>query len=70
MVKDEQAGVKHMYRNRECNTEERQIKKSNKKSNWWNTAKSKIQYKTLLFVTPTPGGQLTKELQKRKSELN
>jgi hypothetical protein len=68
MVEDDQAGVKPMYRNREWNAEERQMKKSNKKSNWWNTADSKIQYKTVLFVTPTPGGQLMKELQKRESE--
>jgi hypothetical protein len=48
----------------------RKIAKSNKKSNWWNTVKSDIQYKSVLFVTPTPGGQLMKELQKREAELN
>ena len=41
-----------------------------KKCNWWNTKKSKIQYKSVLFVTPTPGGVLAKELQKREEELN
>ena len=70
MVEDDRTGVKPMYRNREWNTEKRQAAKSKKKSNWWNTVKSKIQYKTVLFVTPTPGGQLMKELQKREEELN
>ena len=36
----------------------------------WNTVKSNIQYKTVLFVTPTPGGQVMEELQKREAELN
>ena len=70
MVEDDTTGVKPMYRNREWNKEERIKVKSTKKSNWWNTVKSDIQYKTVLFVTPTPGGQLMKELQKRESELN
>ena len=59
-----------MYRSRDWNIDERNIKKSEKKSNWWNTQKSKIQYKSVLFVTPTPGGVLAKELQKREEELN
>ena len=70
MVEDDSNGVKPMYRNREWNKEERQTHKSKKRSNWWNTDKSKTQYKTVLFVTPTPGGQLMKELQKREAELN
>ena len=70
LVEEDRTGVKPMYRNRVLNAEERQAVKSKKKSNWWNTVKSKIQYKTVLFVTPTPGGQLMKELQKREEELN
>ena len=70
MVEDDRNGVKPMYRNREWNAEERQAAKSNKKSNWWNTVKSKNQFNTVLFVTPTPGGQLMKELQKKEAELN
>ena len=66
MVEDDKTGAKPMYRNREWNAEDRKIAKSNKKSNWWNTVKSDIQYKSVLFVTPTPGGQLMKELQKEK----
>ena len=59
-----------MYKSRGWNAEERKRAKSTKKSNWWNTDKADIQYKTVLFVTPTPGGQLMKELQKREAELN
>ena len=59
-----------MYRNREWNKEERSLLKYKKKYNWWNTETSKIQYKSILFVTPTPGGILLKWLQKREEELN
>ena len=38
--------------------------------NWWNSEKSKIQYKSVLFVTPTPGAELAKEIQTRLAELN
>jgi hypothetical protein len=31
---------------------------------------SKTQYTTVLCLTPNPGGQLMKELQKREAELN
>ena len=54
----------------EIGTLMKDFKKSEKKSNWWNTQKSKIQYKSVLFVTPTPGDVLAKELQKREEELN
>jgi hypothetical protein len=70
MLEDDKGGVKPMYRSRDWNIDEKNIKKSEKKSNWWNTQKSKIQYKSVLFVTPTPGGVLAKELQKREEELN
>ena len=59
-----------MYRNREWNLEERQNQKINKKSNWWNSAKSEVQYKSVLFVTPTPGEVLAKEIRKRLEEIN
>ena len=36
----------------------------------WNSQKAKIQYTSVLFVTPTPGGTLAKELRKREEELN
>ena len=70
MIKDEKEGVKPMYRSRDYNKEERKKAKFNKRRNWWNTKKSKIQYKNVLFVTPTPGGVLMKLLQNREAELN
>ena len=70
MVKDEQNGVKPMYRSREWNWEERQNFKSKKKLNWWNNQRSKVQYQSVLFVIPTPGGVLLKEVRKRMEELN
>ena len=61
-----------MYRSREWNAEDRQISNSKKKKklNWWNSEKSKTHYKSVLFVTSTPGGILAKELSKREEELN
>ena len=68
MTEDDKNGTKPIYRNREWNSEERQ--KSKKKLNWLNSEKSDIQYNSVLFVTPTPGGVLAKELRKREEELN
>ena len=70
MIEDDKNNVKPMYRSRDWNLEERQLSKAKKKFNWWNSAKSKIQYKTVLFVTPTPGDVLAKELREREAELN
>ena len=70
MVENDKNGIKPMYRNRNWNSEERQKSKSKKKFSWWNNEKSKIQYTSVLFVTPTPGGVLAKELRKREEELN
>ena len=70
MVEDDKNDIKPMYRNREWNLEERQNQKINKKSNWWNSAKSEVQYKSVLFVTPTPGEVLAKEIRKRLEEIN
>ena len=58
MVEDDNNGVKPLYRSKLWNLEERKNSKSNKKMNWWNNSKSKIQYTTVLFVAPTPGAVL------------
>ena len=42
MVEDDLTGVKAMYGNREWNAEQRQIAKSSKRTNQWNTFKSYI----------------------------
>ena len=70
MIEDDKNDVKPMYRSRDWNSDERQILKSKKKLNWWNNPNSNVHYKSLLFVTPTPGGVLAKELRKREEELN
>ena len=70
MVAEDKSGTKPLYRSRDWNAKERQSQKLDKKRNWWNNSKSKIQYKSVLFVTPTPGGVLMKEVQQREEELN
>ena len=70
MVEDDKNGIKPLYRSRDWNCEERKKSKSKKKLNWWNNEKSEIQYKSVLFVTPTPGGVLAKALRQREEELN
>ena len=70
MLADDESGAKPMYRSRSWNYDERKKAKLNKKHNWWNNEKSKIQYKSVLFVTPTPGGVLATELRKREADLN
>ena len=70
MKEDDKNNVKPMYRSRDWNHEERQLSKAKKKLNWWNSEKSKIKYRSVLFVAPTPGGVLVKELRKREAELN
>jgi hypothetical protein len=70
ILEDDKNGTKPMYRSKTWNMEERQKAKLNKKRNWWNNEKSKTQYKSVLFVTPTPGGVLASELRKREADLN
>ena len=66
MVADDKAGVKPLYRSRTWNFEDRKRAQLNKKHNWWNKDNSKVQYKSVLFVTPTTGGVW----QVREEELN
>ena len=70
MKVDDQTGKKPMYRSRSWNFEERSRKKLEKRHNWWNSKNSKVKYTSVLFVTPTPGGMLLKDLVKREEELN
>ena len=70
MLESDKNGLKPLYRPRSWNKEARNVQKSIKKSNWWNTKSSKVQYKSVMFVTPTPGEVLMKSLQKRELELN
>ena len=56
LVADDKNGIKPLYRSKEWNSEVRKKAKLNKKHNWWNKENAKTQYKSVLFVTPTPGG--------------
>ena len=70
MVLDDKDGVKPLFRSRDWNAEERKNLKKDKKFNRWNNKNSEIQYTTVMFVTPTPGGVLLKDLKRREKELN
>ena len=67
---DDVTDVKPLYRSRDWNAKERNLIKSKKKFNWWNTDKAEIQYKSVLLVAPTPGGLLAKQLRQSEAELN
>ena len=76
MLEEDKNGTKPLFRSRQWNEKERcEIKKKNK-VNWFNKSKektdkkSKIVYKSVLFVPPTPNGELAKQLKEREEELN
>ena len=69
MIEDDRNGTKPLYRSRDWNIEERQLSKARKRLNWWNSANAKIQYTSVLFVPPTPGGILAKELRKKGGRI-
>ena len=68
MVEEDRKGNKPLFRDRKWQYEERLAEKQNKKRNWFRNENSK--YKSVLFVPPTPGSQLARELQIRENELN
>ena len=71
MLEDDKNNIKPLFRARSWNKTERDEKKKNKRVNWYKSAeKTDIKYKSVLFVPPTPGGVLAKELKKREKELN
>ena len=72
MVEEDKKGTKPLYRNREWNKENRLAEKEHKRNNWYkNDAKTGGEiYTSILFVPPTPGSGLLKELKSREEELN
>ena len=71
MVAEDKSGKKPLFRNRNWNKENRIQAKENKAKHWYkNSQNSEKNYKTILFVPPTPGSGLLKELRKREEELN
>ena len=46
-------------------------KKNRTPSNWWRaTSNANEEFTAVMFVPPTPGGELVKKLKKRETELN
>ena len=71
MLEDDRNGTKPLYRNREWNRENRMNDKENKRNNWYKNGKeTEKNYTSILFVPPTPGSGLLKELKNREEELN
>ena len=71
IMKDDQDGIKPLFRDRTWNKEERNRNNRDKKLNWYNgSGKNEIEYKTVLFVPVTKGGKLVKELKQREEEIN
>ena len=71
MLEDDKNGVKPLFRNREWNKDEREENKRARKLNWYKNPKDpKINYKSVLFVPPTPGGVLARNLKTREQEIN
>ena len=71
MLENDRKGIKPLFRDRNWNKEERLESKKNKKINWYKDGgKSNNKYKSVLFVPPTPGGILARELKIREEELN
>ena len=70
MVEEDKNGTKPLYRERSWRKEERTNKKRSKKLNWFKNSNQGIQYSSILFVPPTPGGLLAKQLRIREKQLN
>ena len=76
MLIEDRNGTKPLFRNRNWNLNERNDLKNRKKTNWFNNHKKKLEnkseivYKSVLFVPPTPRGELAKQLKQREAELN
>ena len=61
MLKDDEQGIKPLFRNREWKKEEREALKKEKRLNWYKNEKElKIKYKSVLFVPLPLGGCLQK----------
>ena len=67
MVEEDKNGSKPLYRKRSWNMAKRLNDKESKKKNWYKVAKnSENSYQSILFVPPTPGSVLLKELKSRQ----
>ena len=67
MIENDKKGIKPLHRNRKEMLKDKGAKLS-PSYNWWN--KSKVKFSSVLFVPPTPNGELLRMMKKRESELN
>ena len=65
MLFNDQNGIKPLFRNRKQIEEDKKVRP---KSKWWNQQGK--NHTTVLFVPPTPYGELARLIQKREEELN
>ena len=71
IVEEDKNGTKPLYRSRSWDRKNRLESQENKRINWYsNKSNTGKVYKTILFVPPTPGSVLLKELRTREEELN
>eukprot|EP00092_Neocalanus_flemingeri_P017457 GFUD01018885.1.p1 GENE.GFUD01018885.1~~GFUD01018885.1.p1 ORF type:complete len:103 (-),score=35.76 GFUD01018885.1:306-614(-) len=71
MVEEDKSGRKPLYRSRLWEEENGTSFKKNKKNRRYKeNRKTGVEFKTVLFVPPTPGGELKKQMIQREEELN
>ena len=63
-MKAERDGIKPMYRPKGWNTTARWLAKRRKKKNWLGPF-----WKSAIFVPPTPGSELKKQMQAKEEEM-
>ena len=66
-LENDRLGVKPLFRNRKEILHDRQKKKGSI-HRWWNKPTDK--FNTVIFVPPTPGGELLSRLKKREAEIS
>ena len=72
-IQNDSKGIRPLFRDKNRIIQD-QKEKGVGSVDWWNKAYYKDpknkKYSTILFVPPTPGGKLAKQMQKREAELN
>ena len=71
MLEEDKIGTKPLFRDGKWNKEGRIKAKENKMKNWYKMGPKLVKiYKSILFVPPTPGSGLLKEVKQREREMN
>ena len=69
MLEDDRKNIKPLFRSRDWNKAEREAMKKNKKLHWYRSEESKVQYKSVLFVPPTPGGNSSQTVKGKRGGI-